>query len=107
MLSLTYHFLSDFRRRSFNILEDLGDTAADAQRYDEALSHYTTALSLGPPSPQGILIKRNKAYMAIGSWKQALEDADKVCRFTVRFNHITHRHIRLSCTIRRRHGVTR
>ena len=65
--------LSDFRQRAAEKLEDLGDIAATAQRYDEAISLYTTALSLKPRSPQGILVKRSKMYMAVGSWEQALD----------------------------------
>ena len=74
-------FYSDFRRRSFNKLEHLGDTAVDARRYDEAISLYSTALSLNLPSPQGILIKRSKAHVATGSWKQAVDDANRVHHF--------------------------
>ena len=70
--------LSDFRQRAAEKQEDLGDTAATAQRYDEAISLYTTALSLKPRSPQGILVKRSKMYMAVGSWEQALDDANQV-----------------------------
>ena len=44
--------LSNFRQRAAEKLEDLGDTAAAAQRYDEAISFYTTALSLKPRSPR-------------------------------------------------------
>ena len=53
----------------------------DAQRYDEAISRYSTALSLNPPSPQGILIKRSEAHVATGSWKQAIDDANQVHHF--------------------------
>ncbi|KAF8432243.1 hypothetical protein L210DRAFT_3558822 [Boletus edulis BED1] len=59
-------------------LERLGDTAVDALRHDEAISHYTTALYLVSSSPQAILIKRSKAWLATGSWKQALDDANEV-----------------------------
>ena len=62
-------------------VEDLGDTAAAAQRYDEAISLYTIALSLKPRSPQDILVKRSKMYMAVGSWTQALADANQVHHF--------------------------
>jgi tetratricopeptide (TPR) repeat protein len=77
-------FLSGFRRRSLKKLEHLGDAAVDAQRYHEAISYYSTSLSLNSPSPQGILIKRSKARMATGSWKQAVDDANQVHRFTPR-----------------------
>lgn len=76
--SLHKHFSSDFRQRSANRLEHLADAATDAQRYDEAISHYTIALSLDPPSTQGILTKRTKAFVAIGSWKLALDDVNQV-----------------------------
>jgi hypothetical protein len=59
-------------------LEHLGDTAVDAQRHHEAVSYYSTSLTLNSPSPQGILIKRSKARMATGSWKQAVDDANQV-----------------------------
>ncbi|KAF8435991.1 hypothetical protein L210DRAFT_3549767, partial [Boletus edulis BED1] len=59
-------------------LERLGDTAVDVLRHDEAISHYTTALYLVSSSPQAILIKRSKAWLATGSWKQALDDANEV-----------------------------
>ena len=75
------HFLLDFRQRCFKKLEHLGDTAVDAHRYDEAISHYSSALSLNFPSAQAILIKRGKARMATGSWTQALDDANKVHHF--------------------------
>ena len=59
----------------------LGDAAADAQRHDEAISHYTIALSLNFGSQQDILLKRSKAYLAYGSLKHALDDANQACRF--------------------------
>ncbi|KAF8555785.1 hypothetical protein OG21DRAFT_1460469 [Imleria badia] len=68
----------DFSQRFCEKWEHLGDTAVDAERYDEAISHYTTSLSLNSPSPQSIFIKRSKAFLAIGSWKQALDDANQV-----------------------------
>ena len=85
--------LSDFRQRAGEKPEDLGDTAAAAQRYDEAISLYTTALSLKPRSPQAILVKRSKMYMAVGSWERALEDANQVHHFvTGRSISLTHHH---------------
>ncbi|KAF8556431.1 TPR-like protein [Imleria badia] len=72
------HWVLDFSQRSSKELEHLGDTALGFQQYDDAISLYTTALSLNPPSPLGILIKRGKAFLATGSWKQALDDANQV-----------------------------
>ena len=73
--------LSDFRQRTPEKPEDLGDAAAAAQRYDKAISLYTTALSLKPHFPQGILVKRSKMYTSVGSWEQALDDANQVHHF--------------------------
>ena len=39
----------------------------DTEEYHDAISHYTTTLSLSPPSLQGMLIKRSKAFLATGS----------------------------------------
>ncbi|KAF8128156.1 hypothetical protein EV363DRAFT_1085280, partial [Boletus edulis] len=66
----------DFRKRLLEKLEHLGDVAVDARRHEEAITHYTTALSLKPPTPQDIIIKRSKAFVEIGSWKEAVDDAD-------------------------------
>ncbi|KAF8122511.1 hypothetical protein EV363DRAFT_1360163, partial [Boletus edulis] len=68
----------DFKQRSSEKLDHLGDTAVGAQRYDEAVSHYSTALSLTLSFPQAIFIKRSKARLASGSWKEALDDANEV-----------------------------
>ena len=55
----------------------------DAQRYNEAISHYSTALSLYFHSGEGlrILIQRYKAHVATGSWTQAVDDANQVHHF--------------------------
>ena len=51
----------------------------DARRHNEAISEYSSALSLDPTSPQGLFIKRSKAYVAEGLLEKALNDAEKVC----------------------------
>ena len=85
--------LSDFKQRAAEQLEDLGDIAAAAQRHDEPISLYTTALSLKPRTPQGILVKRSKMYMIVGSLEQALDDANQVHHFvTGRSIPLTHHH---------------
>ena len=53
----------------------------NAQRLDEAISAYSSALSLEPAASSGVLVKRSKAYVAIGFWEKALNDANKVCSF--------------------------
>ena len=50
----------------------------NAKQYDKAISHYTATLSLGPASPQDLLVKRSKALIATGMWKDALSDANEV-----------------------------
>ena len=77
------YLLLGFRQRSSVKLEHLGDAATDAQRHDEAVSHYSTALSLDPSSPQSVLIKRSKTYLEIGSWELALDNANQVRSFSV------------------------
>ena len=53
----------------------------NTQHYDEAISQYSAALALVPVAPQGLFIKRSKAYIARGLWDAALNDANKVCHF--------------------------
>ncbi|KAF8132461.1 hypothetical protein EV363DRAFT_1295913 [Boletus edulis] len=70
-------WVDDIRRRFSKKLECCGDAALAAQRHDEATSEYSAALSLDPTSPD-LFIKRSKTYLAKGSWKDALNDADEV-----------------------------
>ena len=65
-------------------LEQLGDTAMNAQRLEEAISEYSSALSLEPAAPTGLLIKRSEAYMVMSSWEDALNDVNKVCSVALR-----------------------
>jgi len=59
-------------------LGDLGDTAMNTRDYDEAISQYSVALSLDPAAPQGLFIKRSKAYISRDLWEDAPNDANKV-----------------------------
>ena len=72
---------SDFKQRCTEKLEHLGDIAAEAQEHDEAITHYSTALSLNPVIPQDVFMKRSKVYMAKGSWEDAIEDTNQVRHF--------------------------
>ncbi|KAG6374815.1 hypothetical protein JVT61DRAFT_4199 [Boletus reticuloceps] len=66
-----------FRQRCAEKLEILGDAAADAQQHHDAVTRYAAALSLNLPMPH-VFIKRSKAYMAMGLWNDALDDANEV-----------------------------
>ena len=70
--------LSDFKSRCRRKLEDLGDTAMNVREYDEAIAHYTVALSLNLTTPQALFVRRSKARAARGLWEDALNDADEV-----------------------------
>jgi hypothetical protein len=72
---------SDFKQRCVEKLERLGDIAAEAKLHDEAIIHYSTALSLNLVIPQDIFAKRSKVWVAKGSWEDAIEDANQVCHF--------------------------
>ena len=74
----------NLKRHCSGKLEGLGDTAMSAERHDDAISQYSVALSLNPAVPQGLFIKRSKAYVARGLWQDALNDANKVCPFVSR-----------------------
>ncbi|KAN0087969.1 hypothetical protein V8E55_006590, partial [Tylopilus felleus] len=77
----TIEWVCDFTQYCSEKLGHLGDTAMDAQQHDEAISYYTTALSLGPACPQNVLIRRSKAWLATGEWEKARDDADQVHHF--------------------------
>ena len=59
-------------------LDNLGDTAMDSQKYDEAVRHYSELLTLDPSNVSDVLYKRSKARALRNSWKVALIDAEKV-----------------------------
>ena len=85
-MSCKYHRSSDrcslaFKHRCCGKLENIGDVAADARRRDVAITHYSAALSLDPADPRDIFIKRSKARMTMGLWKDALDDANQACHF--------------------------
>ncbi|KAF8129224.1 hypothetical protein EV363DRAFT_1338119 [Boletus edulis] len=59
-------------------LERLGDGAMDAERHNDAVSHYSAALALHPALSTSLFVKRSKAYVAGGFSQAALNDANKV-----------------------------
>ena len=69
---------TDFQQRCAQILEKLADAAMGSQNYNEAAENFSTMLSLNPPNCVDILIKRSKARAMMGSWDDALKDADEV-----------------------------
>jgi hypothetical protein len=52
-----------------------------ARQYDGAVSQYSIALSLDPATSQVLLAKRSKAHTRMGSWQDALNDANEVHHF--------------------------
>ncbi|KAG8214231.1 hypothetical protein J3R82DRAFT_11038 [Butyriboletus roseoflavus] len=68
----------DFRGRCVEKLEKLGDTAMNSQNYDAAIGQYSDALALDPTNQSDILLKRSEARVVMGSWEEALSDAEQV-----------------------------
>jgi tetratricopeptide (TPR) repeat protein len=56
----------------------LGDTAMDSQNHDAAIKWYSEALTFDPTHQCDILLKRSTVRAVVGSWEEALIDADKV-----------------------------
>ncbi|KAF8447267.1 hypothetical protein L210DRAFT_3641225 [Boletus edulis BED1] len=67
----------EFRQRCVENLEKLGDTAMDSGKCDEAIGYYSNAVSLDPANLVVILMKRSKVLTTMGSWQDALTDANK------------------------------
>ncbi|KAH7903658.1 hypothetical protein BJ138DRAFT_1191031, partial [Hygrophoropsis aurantiaca] len=71
----TVDWLIDFKHRCAQRSETLGDEALRVNDYNEAINQYSTTLTVGQ-SQEDIFIKRSKARVALGIWKDALEDAE-------------------------------
>ncbi|KAN0080388.1 hypothetical protein V8E55_009954 [Tylopilus felleus] len=71
-------WVSDFKSRCGTKLEERGDLAMNVRKYDEAMSHYSAAISLNPVIPLYLFIKRSKVYMAMRSWGNAIDDVNRV-----------------------------
>ena len=70
--------LSVFRPKCVVALESIGDEEKVENR-DEALRAYSIALSLGPPSPDGLLSKWARMMLLHGSPNETFDTATKVC----------------------------
>ncbi|KAG9314864.1 hypothetical protein JVU11DRAFT_3961 [Chiua virens] len=69
---------ADFRQRCLEMSQSLGDDAMSSQRPDDAIAHYSAALSLNPALPQRTLVKRSQAYIMKGLWEDALNDTNQL-----------------------------
>ena len=58
-------------------LEQNGDVAMDSALYEDAVTHYSTALSLNPLSAD-LLTKQSKARAGSGSREDSLQGANAV-----------------------------
>ncbi|KAF8555588.1 TPR-like protein [Imleria badia] len=77
---VTEEWVVDLKRKCIDKLEMLGDTALNSGEHDNAITRYTSALSLGPSNPRDILVKRSKARASKGLWEDALKDANEVIK---------------------------
>ncbi|KAI6040395.1 hypothetical protein EDC04DRAFT_2996564 [Pisolithus marmoratus] len=73
-------WIEDFKAKCTATLESVGDEAVRSERHNDAIIQYSTALSLSPPSPAGLFIKRSEARAAQGLWEDALQDANEAVR---------------------------
>ena len=60
------------------MLERVGDEASNAKKLDEAVTAYSTALSLSPSTPNNVLMKWATMMLIRGSSHETLNAADKV-----------------------------
>ncbi|KAI5993767.1 hypothetical protein F5J12DRAFT_962910 [Pisolithus orientalis] len=76
----TTDWIADFTKKCIATLEHFGDEAFESAKHDDAITQYSTALSLRPPSPAGLLIKQSRARAAKGLWEDALQDANEAVK---------------------------
>ncbi|KIK19088.1 hypothetical protein PISMIDRAFT_159959 [Pisolithus microcarpus 441] len=76
----TVDWIADFTKKCAVTLEDAGDEAFRSAKYDDAITQYSAALSLSPPSTAGLFIKRSKARVAKESWEDAVQDANEAVK---------------------------
>ena len=60
-------------------LERDGDEASNTEKQDEAVSAYSTALSLSSSTPHTVLVKWANTILVRGSTNEAWSAAAKVC----------------------------
>ncbi|KAI5980416.1 hypothetical protein EDC04DRAFT_2618677 [Pisolithus marmoratus] len=72
----TSDWIADFTKKCATRLEDVGDEVPRSVEHDNGLPQYSTALSLGPPSPAGLLIKWSRDRAGKGLWEDALQYAN-------------------------------
>ncbi|KAI9455961.1 hypothetical protein HD554DRAFT_2238147 [Boletus coccyginus] len=78
-------WLTEFTYRCIVALESVGDEASNADKRDEAVAAYSTALSLGPTFPNPVMFKWASMILKRGSAHEAASAANKfkVPRFVV------------------------
>ncbi|KAI9457924.1 hypothetical protein HD554DRAFT_2331179 [Boletus coccyginus] len=90
-------WVADFTHRCVTVLERMGDEASNTGNPDEVAAAYSTALSLGPTTPNAVLMKWTSIMLIRGSAVEASSAATKfkVPRFVV---------YRIICDILEQHG---
>ena len=68
----------DLIQKCLATFESNGDVAMRSKNHKRAIVQYSTALSLNPSNPVGLLVKRSNSRAVLGMWEDALKDADKV-----------------------------
>ncbi|KAI5996844.1 hypothetical protein F5J12DRAFT_346351 [Pisolithus orientalis] len=73
-------WVEDFTKKCAATLEHIGDEAFGSAQHDDAITQYSAALSLKPPSPAGLFLKRSRTRAAKGLWENALQDANEAVK---------------------------
>ncbi|KAI9461363.1 hypothetical protein HD554DRAFT_2041443 [Boletus coccyginus] len=74
---LIIDWLAEFTQRCVTALERIGDEASNAEKPDEAVIAYSAALSLGPTTPNVVLMKWASIMLIRGSADEASSAATK------------------------------
>ncbi|KAI9569843.1 hypothetical protein HD554DRAFT_2327802 [Boletus coccyginus] len=80
MEEMTADWDPDLVQKCLTTFESNGDVAVRSEDHKRAIIQYSTALSLNPSNPVGLLVKRSNVRAMLGMWEDALKDADEAIK---------------------------
>ncbi|KAI5986440.1 hypothetical protein F5J12DRAFT_898764 [Pisolithus orientalis] len=74
------NWVANFTKKCATTLEHIGDQAFGSGEHEDAITRYSAAFPISPPSAAGPFIKWSRARAAKGLWEDALQDANNAVK---------------------------